>query len=167
MQSPYVSSILSRRVALTIKEVGSNIKDVLARKIANEVENRCIEEGFVRPGSVALLTHSAGLLAPDNIYFMCAYAADVCMPLEGARMQCVVRTITKAGIHAQVVDEGGTAPITVFVAKEYHHSDSHFGTVREGDTITVTVVGARFEINDVCVCVIASMDGAGGGGENI
>lgn len=160
LQSPYVNSILSRRIGITIKEIGANIRDVLARKIAHEVENRCIEEGFIRPGSVVLLTHSAGLLAADNIYFTCAYSVDVCLPLEGTRIQCIVKTLTKAGIHAHVVDEGGVAPVTVFVAKEYHHTDLHFGSIREGDTISVTVVGCRFEINDTCVCVIATLDQA-------
>jgi hypothetical protein len=78
-------------------------------------------------------------------------------PVEGMLMEAECKTITKAGIHAQVVDEDGNVPITVFVAKDHHHIDQLFNSVVENDKITVSVIGARYELNDPYICVISKL----------
>ena len=71
-------------------------------------------------------------------------------------LECVCKTVTKAGVHAQVMDEHGNAPITVFVARE-HEDANAFQDMKEGDVLRVCVLGQRFELNDDCVCVIATL----------
>ena len=155
---PYLRSVLTARVLVSINDIGSNVRTILTQKIAHMTENRCIEEGFVRPGSVSVLTYTAGVLELDGMIITAVYEADVCLPTEGTKLKCTVRTLTKAGIHALVVDENGTVPVTVFVAKEHHHTDAHFAAISEGDVITVYVVGVRFEINDDSICAIATLE---------
>jgi DNA-directed RNA polymerase subunit E'/Rpb7 len=156
--APYTKSLLNIRIALAITEIGNHIKDRLTKKIAALVEGRCIEHGYVMPASVVLMTHSSGTVFGDTIEFNAIYECYVCFPVEGLRLDAIARTITKAGIHAEVVDSQGNTPITVFIAREHHHSETHFASVSESDTIKATVIGARFELNDPYICVIASLD---------
>ena len=72
-------------------------------------------------------------------------------------MECTCKTITKAGIHAQVIDNDGNSPITVFVARDHHHLDNRFNAIKEDTNIKVRVIGVRYELNDPYICVIARL----------
>jgi hypothetical protein len=72
-------------------------------------------------------------------------------------IECIVKTITKAGIHAQVIDKDGNIPITVFVSRDHHNIDSYFQSIKESNSITVRVIGARYELYDPFICVIAEL----------
>jgi hypothetical protein len=72
-------------------------------------------------------------------------------------IECKSKTITKAGIHAEVVDETGAVPVTVFIARDHNYNDIDFNNVKENETILVRVIGTRFELNDSYVCVIAKL----------
>ena len=81
----------------------------------------------------------------------------ICHPVEGMMIECQTKTITKAGIHAEVIDENGVMPITIFIARDHHFTDNHFATIKENATITVRVIGVRFELNDPYICVIGTL----------
>jgi hypothetical protein len=72
-------------------------------------------------------------------------------------MEAKTKTVTKAGIHAEVEDYDGNIPITVFVARDHNLSNPIFHTVNDNDVIIVKVIGIRYELNDPYVCVIASI----------
>ena len=50
---------------------------------------------------------------------------------------CMCKTITKAGIHAQVVDEDNNIPVTIFVARDHHHMEPKFSEVKEWSLVLV------------------------------
>lgn len=157
--NPYNHAILDLKLHVDIKEVGKGLKDNIKSKICNMVENRCIEHGIVKVSSIRIISHSAGNVNGDKILFHVVFEAMVCSPVEGEILQATVKTLTKAGIHAIVEDEEeGTSPITVFVARDHHQGDKYFKDVAEGSTITVRVIGARFELNDPYICVIAHLE---------
>jgi hypothetical protein len=81
----------------------------------------------------------------------------VCHPVEGMLVECTTKTITKAGIHAEVVDEDGSVPVTVFIARDHHFTDKNFANVVENDKLVANVIGVRFELNDPYICVIAKL----------
>ena len=114
-------------------------------------------EGFIRPNSVKIISYSAGNVNGDKIEFQTVFECMICHPVEGMLIECQVKTITKAGIHAEVVDENGVVPITVFVARDHHLLEHAFAEVKETDKITVRVLGVRFELNDPYICVIAKL----------
>jgi DNA-directed RNA polymerase subunit E'/Rpb7 len=153
----YIKSLLNIKVVLSIKEVGRNVKQNLEKKIISQIENKCIVEGFIQPNSVKIISYSSGNVISDLIEFHAIYECMVAHPTEGMLIEATSKTITKAGIHAQVVDEDGNIPITVFVAKDHHHIDQMFNSVVENDKITVKVIGIRYELNDPYICVIAKL----------
>lgn len=154
---PYIMSILSMKIHLPITEVGGNIKQNLEKMIISKTEGKCIVEGFIRPDSVRVLTYSAGKLQSGSVEFQTTYECMVCHPVEGTLVRCKCNTITKAGVHAEVVDKQGNIPITVFIARDHHLNNDKFEKVFENAQLLVNVIGIRYELNDANICAIGKL----------
>jgi len=150
----YIASMLTMKVALNITEIGKNVKSNLAAKISSVTEGKCIAEGFVQRNSIEIVSYSSGNIAGDRVEFETVFRCRICHPVEGMLIECETKTITKAGIHAEVIDSDGNMPITAFVARDHHFSDRRFNEIKENMKITVKVVGVRYELNDPYICVI-------------
>ena len=153
----YVPSVLTSKVSLHITEVGQNLKTSLQNVISQKNEGKCIVEGYIKPNSVKIITYSSGVVCGEIITFETMYECMVSHPVEGMLIECDAKTITKAGIHAEVVDDEGNVPITVFIARDHHYTQSYFNNVKENTTIKVSVIGIRFELNDPYICAIAKL----------
>lgn len=152
----YIDSLLTKKVVLTITEIGKNIKENLQRKLAASMEGKCVEEGFIRPRSIHIVNYSSGQIDRNYVTFQTVFACKICHPVEGMLVECTAKTITKAGIHAEVLD-GETIPVTVFVARDHHTMDKHFQHVKENARILVKIIGSRYELNDPYICVIGKL----------
>ncbi len=151
----YVNSMLSKKVVLSIVEIGKNLKYNLEKKIKYSIEGRCIAEGFIRPKTVEVISYSSGTIKDDHVEFNVVYRCLVCNPIKDMKMECVVNNVTKAGIHAFVKDDDDNTPVTVFVARDHHTKDPHFDSVQEKDKINVRIIGTRYELNDPSITAIA------------
>ena len=160
----YSPSVLTTKVILSINQVGKNVKQNLERTIQKKCEGKCIPEGFIKPGSINVLTYSSGNIINANIEFQTVYECMLCHPVEGMLMECVTKTITKAGVHAEVIDEDGNVPVTVFIARDHHYNNTDFNELEIGDAINVSVIGVRARFNDTYVSVIAQLIGKVDGG---
>lgn len=153
----YIRSILTQKIILSINEIGRNTKQNLEKKIVSKNEGKCIEEGFIRPNSVKIISYSSGLVNSENIEFQAVFECMICHPVEGMIIQCTSKNITKAGIHAEVITENNIIPITVFIARDHHNTNKYFNTIKENMNIMIRVIGVRFEINDEYICVIGQL----------
>jgi hypothetical protein len=81
----------------------------------------------------------------------------ICHPVEGTLVRCKSNTITKAGIHAEVVDKQGNIPITMFIARDHHLNNDKFERVVENAQLLVNIIGIRYELNDVNICAIGKL----------
>lgn len=153
----YVNSMLFKKVALSIVEVGKNVKHNLEKRIKHSIEGRCINEGFVRPKTVDIVSYSSGLIKDDHVEFRVIYRCLVCNPVKDMEIDCVVNNVTKAGIHAFVKDDEDNTPVTVFVARDHHTTDGYFESVQEKDRIRVRIIGTRYELNDPSITAIAAL----------
>jgi len=153
----YITSTLTTKIPVHITEVGQTIQQNLEEVLSDRIANRCIEEGYIRPGSIRIHTYSAGTVRNEFVDFHVIYQCQVACPTEGQNLDCTVKTVTKAGIHAQCVDKDGNVPITVFVARDHHQNSRDFQHVKAGDQIRVSVIGTRWELNDPYICVIARL----------
>jgi DNA-directed RNA polymerase subunit E'/Rpb7 len=153
----YNKSVLDTKVTLFVTEIGKNIKTNLESKIVSKIGGKCITEGYIKPGSIHIINYSSGSVNGDIIEYHVLFECMICLPVEGMLIECISRTITKAGIHAQVIDDDGNMPVTVFVARDHHHIDDRFLSVKENTKLTVRVIGIRYELNDKCICAIANL----------
>jgi DNA-directed RNA polymerase subunit E'/Rpb7 len=78
----------------------------------------------------------------------------VCHPVEGTIVDCFIKTITKAGIHGEVIDEDKNIPVVVFIARDHHMNNTDFENVKTGEKIRVRIIGIRYELNDPNICSI-------------
>jgi len=153
----YVRNMISMKIFMKMREIGKNTKGNLEKKVVEKTEGKCIPEGFIRPDSVRILSYSSGVVNLENIEFQVVFECLVCNPVEGMHVDCVVKTITKAGIHGEVVTEKGYVPLKIFVARDHNYSNKLFGQVKEGATVKAKIIGKRFELNDPYIVAIASL----------
>ncbi|GAG26009.1 unnamed protein product [marine sediment metagenome] len=149
----YMQNVLYKQVYLHFHNIGNNVAELLNEKIAHEFEGKCIEEGYIKPSSIRLLTFSAGEIRGGNVIFTISFECLICRPVEGQRFKCIVKNITKAGIRAETNEE--PSPVVVFIARDHHHNVQTFHNLKENDTINVRVIGIRYELNDKYISVIA------------
>jgi len=153
----YIRSVLTQKILLHISEIGHNIKQNLEHKIIHQTEGKCITEGFIRPNSVRIINYSSGLVNSEYIEFQAVFECMVCHPVEGMLIECTTKTITKAGIHAEVLTEDDIVPVTVFIARDHHNTNKYFNSIKENTKIMVKVLGVRFELNDNYICTIGQL----------
>ncbi len=164
---------LSRIVQLPISYVGkAKIMENLTKLLSTMIEGKCIEEGYVKPNSIQILSYSGGIVKSQNIQYLVIFTCDVCYPVEGMEIECKVRTKTKAGLTAEIVPTkkeiessvSFKSPLMIFVARDHHYDttddDNHnmnyyIDKLNVNDIITVEVIGQRFELNDKYISVIA------------
>lgn len=153
----YNQSVLSKKVYLSMHEIGKNIKKILEEKLSVEYEGVCIKEGFIKPGTITVTTYSAGNVNGENIEFQVIFDCMICNPVEGMLVECKTKTITKAGIHAVHTDKDGISPLTIFVARDHHNTNAYFNNIKEETDIVVSIIGIRYELGDEYICAMAAL----------
>jgi DNA-directed RNA polymerase subunit E'/Rpb7 len=155
--SVYSRCLLTRKIVLPINVIGKNLDEVIEDYIHNNFEGKCLVEGYVKQNSSKIIRYSCGTIERGNtIIFEIVFECDVCFPVEGMLISCVVKNIVKAGIRAESATDV-PSPVVVFVARDHHYSSQYFADVKEGDKINVRVIGQRFELNDKYVSIIGEL----------
>ena len=163
--SVYARNMISTKVHLKMSEIGDKTKQNLETKIKRNIEGKCIPEGFVEPRTLKIVTYSSGVVKMNMIEFQVVFECSICNPVEGQTVECTTKTITKAGIHAEVVT-GEIVPMKIFVARDHNYANRQFGDIKEDEKIKVRIIGKRFELNDPYIVAIASLVDNGKGPRN-
>jgi len=159
----YLNSVLTIKVHMPIGHIGSNIESNLKHLIAHKIEGRCIDEGYVKKNSIRIMTYSSGKVNGDLIEFHVTFECMICHPIEGMIVNCRVKMISKAGIHAEVIDDEDTVPVVIFIARDHNMVDSKYKETKENFenlkknenlNIQARIIGIRFELNDPNICAI-------------
>lgn len=153
----FIKCVSTEKLCVSLSNIGGNITNTLKEILSKNIEGKCGENGYVKEGSVGILSYSNGVCKGSTIVFDIVYECEVCNPVQGMNIECIVKNITKAGIRAEL--EGyDNSPIVIFIARDHHYSIKEFSSINEGEKIQITVVGQRFELNDKYVSVIAELD---------
>ena len=157
LQTIYSRCLLTRKIVLPITFIGKNLDDVIESHIQNNFEGKCVVEGYIKVNSSKIIRYSSGIIERGNkIIFEVVFECDICLPVEGMLISCVVKNIVKAGFRAEVANEV-PSPVIVFIAKDHHYNIQKFNEIQVGDIINVRVIGQRFELNDKYVSVIGEL----------
>jgi predicted NAD-dependent protein-ADP-ribosyltransferase YbiA (DUF1768 family) len=148
----YHTSLLSRSLSIPISAMGGNIHEVLMDQLS-QVEGQCLEEGYIKKGSIKLLRHSCGVLKAGFVSIQTVFECMVSNPVPGQTFTCVVEHNTRAGIKGRL--DSSEKPFVVFLARDHHHHIPNFSEIKENEKIKVTVLGQRYEIHDPTISVIA------------
>ena len=151
----YNKSLLTKQIYLPFTLVSKNIKEILEKMISNEIEGKCIVEGFIKPKSIKIISYSSGILFESNVMFDVVFQCLVCSPVEGMLIKCITKNMTQAGIRATLNED--PSPLIVYVSRDHHINNDYFNSIKEEDEITIRVIGQRYELNDSQVSVIGEL----------
>lgn len=151
----YVKNILSEKINIDFKNINSKLEETL-QIILKQKEGICIKEGYIKPNSVKLMSYSCGELFSNNVQFQVVYECLLVSPVESMQLNCIVRSITKIGIRAELNDDHN--PFLIFIARDHHYDNENFSKIKLNDIINVKVIGQRFELNDKYISIIAELE---------
>jgi DNA-directed RNA polymerase subunit E'/Rpb7 len=157
IQTIYSRCLITRKIVLHITTIGKNLKENIEENIKTNFEGKCVVEGYIKHNSSKIVSYSSGIIERGNtVLFEVVFECDICFPVEGSLISCLAKNITKAGIRAESSSDV-PSPIVVFIAKDHHYSSAYFSEIKEGDKITIRVIGQRFELNDKYISIIGEL----------
>ena len=156
IKSVYSPCQITKNIVLPITAIGKNLMQTLETTITKMVGGKCIVEGYVKPASIRVITFSSGVIKGENVIFNVVFNCEVCYPVSGMNLNCVVKNITKAGIRAESTDEQ-PSPFILFIARDHYYSNDYFNSIEENDKFVGRVIAQRFELNDRYVSIIAEL----------
>jgi DNA-directed RNA polymerase subunit E'/Rpb7 len=152
----YSKKIINKRITIHISKINCNLKKLLERVISEQFDAKCNVEGFIKPRSINLLTYSSGIISSCYVIFDVSFECLVCSPIDGDKIDVLIKNVTKAGIRAEIDDT--PTPMVIFISRNTNPKyNLLFDNFRENDTIKVKIIGKRFELNDKFISVIADL----------
>jgi hypothetical protein len=152
---------ITKEIMLPITAIGQNLLSTLESTISEMVCGKCIVDGYVKPGSITIITYSSGTLKHTNVLFNVVFNCKVCFPVAGMKLRCIIKSITKAGILANSAESYETdtpSPFRLYVARDHAFTNEIFNTMNVGQEFVAKVIDQRFELNDECIYIIAEME---------
>jgi DNA-directed RNA polymerase subunit E'/Rpb7 len=156
IKTVYSPCQITKTILLPITAIGKSLKETLENTISRMVEGKCIVQGYVKPNSIRVITHSSGIVKGEKIIFDVVFNCEVCYPVSGMNLNCIAKEITKAGIKAESSDEQ-TSPFVLFIARDHYYASEYFNSIEENEKFIGRVIAQRFELNDKYVSIIAEL----------
>jgi DNA-directed RNA polymerase subunit E'/Rpb7 len=157
----YNKTIITKKINRPMRNITTiinkteDLKKYMEQVIDKEISDKCIVEGYIKPNSITVLSHSNGIQENQSIKFQVVFECLVCNPSEGQHINCVAKNITKAGIRAEVDDEHN--PLIIFVARDHNYLNKLFSNIKNEQQIVVRIIGSRFELNDVKISLVGEI----------
>lgn len=161
MDELFVKQKLQHSISINPEDINNKIDDILYQKLAEEIEGKCIKDGYVKTGSVQIVDRSLGEILvghfTGDILYNLIYTVDLCNPLEGSVINAKVVNINKMGVLANA-GEGIPPPLHILLAKQHHIDNETFEGLEEGMDISVKILGKRFEYGDNQISIIGTLE---------
>jgi DNA-directed RNA polymerase subunit E'/Rpb7 len=150
-------------VQLTPEELDSKYQERLYEKLRNTYEGICTKFGFIHQNSIEIVKRSCGNCVKQHfngaIRFDVICRAMTCNPVISSVVEAVVKNKNTLGILAEssVQIENQTVPILdiiIPIKSAGIISDINIDTVSIGDTITVEVMGKKYQMKDKKISII-------------
>jgi len=161
-------AFFQEKVYLTPLDLRSEITSIdviLLAKLKARLEQKCSTHGYVLPGTLEILTRSAGSVDSGRFSgdwaFLVKAKGRVLHPPEGTEVEVEVLKSNKMGIYA--VYENA---IRLMVPRDLHLGDDDFDQLKVGDRIRVEIQKSRFQLKDpfiVSVGIFRGLAGSMGG----
>ena len=157
----YNKTIITKKINIPMRNITTiinkteDLKKYMEEVIDKEISDKCIVEGYIKPNSITVLSHSNGIQENQGIKFQVVFECLVCNPSEGQLINCVAKNITKAGIRAEVDDEHN--PLIIFVARDHNYLNKLFSNIKNEQQIVIRIIGSRFELNDQKISLVGEI----------
>ena len=150
----YFNNVLIKRICIKAKYLNEHIDDYIISYLKNNIEGKCIDEGYVAPDSIKVIKKSIGAILGSrftgDVTYDIVYTANVCNPVTGNIIDCKVKFINKLGIL------GTNGPITITIPKQLH-KNSDFEHININDNIKIEVIAKKFSLNQKEIKIVAKL----------
>lgn len=148
---------INKSIILEAKYINNKLDDFILKKVKDEIEGRCIKDGYVKPNSVKILKRSLGSTQQSHftgtILYHLLLSIEICNPLQGAVIEAQVVNTSKMGILAGVPYEE-VSPLNILLAREHHIDNQDFLNLKQKDLIKIKIIGRRFEQGENHISII-------------
>jgi DNA-directed RNA polymerase subunit E'/Rpb7 len=159
MEDIYFNCVIIKKIVVESKYLNENIDDYLEKYLKNKVEGKCIDEGYVKEGSIKILKKSVGKLLGSrftgDITYEVVYNANVCNPVIGNVIDCKVKFVNKLGVL------GNNGPITIIIGRQFHQDENTLNKISENDIVKVEVIAKKYSLNDKEIKIVAKLWNSG------
>jgi hypothetical protein len=143
-------AFFQEKVYLTPNDISrevTSIDAILLKKIKERLEQKCSPHGYVLPGTLELLTRSAGMVDSGRFSgdwaFLVKAKGRVLHPPEGTSIDLEVLKNNKMGVYG--IYENA---IRVMIPRDLHLGDDEFDQLKVGERIRVEIQKSRFQLRD-------------------
>jgi DNA-directed RNA polymerase subunit E'/Rpb7 len=155
----YFHTQINRRVSLNPRFLNVDFAKYIEKIVKNNVEGRCIREGYVVPGTTIVLERSMGNLNNNQFNGNILYDVKIGVKICNIPMNSVVKApiikMNKLGLLAEL------GPLMIIVPKEIHNNKDAFKDIKIGDEIELLIIGKTFELNSKKISVYAKLNTSG------
>ena len=160
MDDIYFDTTLVEKISMPPQEINQkNIDDYLLQHINNRLGGKCNRNGLIKKNSIQILSRTMGLIPPEHfngdIHYTVKFSAQICNPNEGKELSCIIHNKNKMGIMAGIDGcDLEDSPLMILVSSQHHYDNSDFQKAQIGDSISIEVIGKKYELNDTSIRVL-------------
>jgi len=159
MDTLFTKTSINKSISVEAKHINNKLDDYILKKIKDNYEGRCLKYGYIKTNSIHIIKRSIGNVLTSHfngsVLYNINFSADICNPLEGAIIEVQVKNKNKMGVLAGIIDDD-SSPLNILLARQHHmnHLPNEFMNLNINDTISVKVIGKRFEYGDNQISII-------------
>lgn len=158
LKNIFIETMVNTELKVKIKEIidMGNIDALIERKLKNMYEGICIPDGYVKKGSIKLLSRSKGCVSSvtfgSDLCFNVKYKAEICKPVVGNIVHAKVINIKpKVGILAKI------EPLDITIIKDYHPDVTIFDNINIDDVVTVRILDTKYKLNSTFIDAVGEL----------
>jgi len=161
-------ALFDENVPLTPKDLSRaaiKVRNVLQKKLRSKLEGRCSRDGWVKPGTLNILSHSMGYVESGrftgDIVYHTKCEGRVINPSADTIVEGDVIRKNKMGVYVNVVDA-----IRIILPRDHpaHIGNEEYDSVNVGEKVTVMIKKSRFQVNDEYILSVGIFEGRSGSG---
>ncbi len=141
----YFHTQIKRRISLNPRYLDENFDQFIKKIVKNNLEGKCIKEGYVVKDSVEIIKRSMGNLNNNqfngNILFDLIIGAKLCNIPVNSVIKVKVKKMNSMCILAEM------GPLVIIVNKDIHQSKEPFKNIKVGNEIELLVIGKTYDLN--------------------
>jgi len=159
MSELFIPIKFNTTLQLKTTEIGSNIDDILLKKVKDNLENMCSKHGYIKNNSIKIIKRSIGQLIVSqfngNIMYNLQCIGEICNPAQGSILKCKIKAKNSLGL----LGEGfyDNIPILQIIVPKLSagiQSEIDIDTVKIGEEIKIEVCGKKFLLYDKFISII-------------
>ena len=154
----FVTVSIEEKVTVSPKYLDCNVNDYIKHRLSDICEGKCMNYGFVKPGSINVLKIDSGKVALNtlngHVVYNVTFEAVICNPQKNVDIvQGVVKGVNRFGALTEVYTSvnGADIPIMDVIVPLKNRSDEEqvrISALVVGTTVDVVIRGCQFNLGD-------------------